>query len=66
MRFFDAIDEQNSLIEQGHDDAIHLEVIDFVNRRRHSVVFKDQAEADNFIKFNGEYFVDINVIPHSH
>jgi hypothetical protein len=61
MKFFDAIDEKNRLINTGEPDAIHLEVIDW-NGRRNSVVFKNQVEADNFIKFNADWDVEINRI----
>tara|TARA_R110002020_G_scaffold101742_1_gene239360 strand:- start:263 stop:454 length:192 start_codon:yes stop_codon:yes gene_type:complete len=61
MKFFDAVDETKRLIHEGHNGVVHLEVIDW-NGRRNSVVFKNRVEADNFIKFNADWDVEINEI----
>ena len=61
MKFFEAVTETKRLISEGHNGAVHLEVIDWKGQRN-SIVVKDWREAEAFRKFNQDWDVKINEI----
>ena len=60
MTFFEAIKEKNKMLE-FYPDAVHLEVIDWNNKRK-SIVLKDRQQVTNFRLMNKGWDVEINEI----
>jgi hypothetical protein len=60
MTFFEAIAEKNKMISD-YPNAIHLEIIDW-NNKRESVVLKNQQQVQNFRLMYKGWDVEINEI----
>lgn len=61
MTFFEAINEKNTMIEQGYKNATHLEVIRWDNTRD-NIVLKDAHQVKQFRNMHKEWGVKINEI----
>ena len=60
MTFFEAIEEKNNMLSD-YPYAVHLEIIDW-NNKRESIVLKNQQQVQNFRLMNKGWDVEINEI----
>ena len=60
MTFFEAIEEKNNMLSD-YPNAVHLEIIDW-NNKRESIVLKNQQQVQNFRLMNKGWDVEINEI----
>ena len=60
MKFFEAIAEKKKMLE-FYPNAVHLEIIDW-NNKRENIVLKNQQQVENFRLMHKGWDVKINEI----